>query len=101
MRTHRPRQRTLPEHVDGVAGGKVGAGDKVFTGGRLHLNPRPPLEVTVKTTHLTGWECDVGYTALAAVPNGTKMRVQISSVCTLTAFPISNANIFTERVCRL
>lgn len=59
---------TLSERVDGVASRQVGAGDKVLTGGRLNLHPRPALQVAMETAHLTSREGDIGYTALAAVP---------------------------------
>lgn len=59
---------TLSERVDGVAGGQVGAGDKVLTVGRLNLDPRPALEVAVETAHLTRGEGDVGHAALAVIP---------------------------------
>lgn len=58
----------MSEHVDGVAGRQVGAGDKVLPGGRLHLHPGPALQVAVEAAHLAGRERDVGHTALAAVP---------------------------------
>lgn len=62
------RYHTLSECVDGVAGRQVGAGDKVFTVGRLDLHPRPALQVAMETIHLTSGEGDVGNAALAAVP---------------------------------
>lgn len=63
-----PQHRTLSECVDGVTGWQVGAGDKVFTRGRLHLHSRPALQVAVETAHLPGWEGDVGHAAFIAVP---------------------------------
>lgn len=63
-----PQHRTLSECVDGVTGWQVGAGDKVFTRGRLYLHSRPALQVAVETAHLPGWEGDVGDTAFIAVP---------------------------------
>lgn len=62
------QEHTLSERVDGVTARQVGAGDKVLTGGRLNLHPRPALQVAVETTHLTSGEGDVGHAALAAVP---------------------------------
>lgn len=58
----------MSEHVDGVAGRQVGAGDEVLPGGRLHLYPGPALQVAVEAAHLAGRERDVGHAALAAVP---------------------------------
>lgn len=63
-----PQHRTLSECVDGVTGWQVGAGDKVFTRGRLYLHSRPALQVAVETAHLPGGEGDVGHTAFIAVP---------------------------------